>query len=924
MPDTDRRHAILAGLFLGLLGFLGNQLDLELFFGIKLFFGSAIIILALVYFGTSTGLLAAALAGSATWLTLHHPWAALLLFVEALFIAYGLRRSSNIVLIDTIYWLFVGIPITLLYQWFLVHNSGDIAIMLALKNSVNGIFNALAAALIVETIRLVTPFRGVRDKLPTMHQLLFTIIVASVLIPGIGYVIIELKNDIQSQEQQAVARLTTSSRLAKDLIENWFEDNLHDVKVLAQIVGDPESSPAGKIQQTAELIKQASHHLITMSVQNSRAVSVAFVPVADPQGRSNVGKDYSRFPYHQRLRDTMRPVVSDVDFGTINRGPRIALFAPVIREGDFRGYCTGVVDLTKLQEQLQLIDQYSGVEVTLLDRRQQVIGSTSPDLHAMARFTPRGDGQLRWLSKEVYQHTPRRLPGMNDLQNWQRVSFRTDTQLSEDIPWTIVVSMPIKPYLKHFYTEARRSFILLLVLIAFTLVASQLASSTMTRPIASLERTTAGLPVGLIERRDQELHWPKTRISEVAGLITNYQAMASILRTYVGELQELNESLEQRVLERTQELDRSERKFRAIFNNAGIGIVVATPDHRIIDCNPAILQILGYSHGELIGRGIGEISHADDEQMDLELIARATGEGAPHFSMEKRYMRKDGVIIWGSLTVSFIREGDEMALIIGAIEDITLRKNAEEEVRLLNEQLELRVRERTGELESALKHMESFSYSISHDLRSPLRAVDGYAHILLEDFVAALPAEARPYLHKMSGNVRRMGNLIDDLLTYSRLNRQPMNRQTIDPAAMAREVLAELEHEQPRAELDIVFGDLPPCAADPTLLRQVLVNLFSNALKFTRDRSPAHIEFASRRDDGTIVYFVRDNGVGFDMAYIDKLFGVFQRLHANEEFEGTGVGLAIVQNVITRHGGKVWAEGAVDHGATFSFTIPPA
>ncbi|HEY5975708.1 MAG TPA: PAS domain S-box protein [Geobacteraceae bacterium] len=924
MPLTDRRHAMIAGLLLGLLGFLGNQLDIELFFGIKLFFGSTIIILALVYFGTTAGLLAAALTGSATWLTLHHPWGALILFGEALFIAYGLHRSRNIVLIDTIYWLFAGIPIIFLYQWFLVHTSGDIAIMLALKNSVNGIFNALVAALIVETIRLMTPFRGVRDKLPTMHQLLFTIIVAAVLVPGIGYVLIELRSDIDNQEQQAIDRLTTTSKLTKDLIENWFEDNLHDVKTLATLVDDPNTTPAGKIQQTAEMVKLTAPHFSTMSVQNSKAVSVAFVPAKDPQGLSNVGKDYSKFPYHQRLRDTMRPVVSDVDFGTVARGPRIALFAPVIRGDEFRGYCTGAVNLTKLQQQLQIIGQHSGVEVTLLDRQQKVISSTNPMLQTMARFDPREEGKLRWLSTQVYQYTPRRLPGTTDLLNWQRVSYRTDSTISTDIPWTIVVTMPIKPYLQHFYTEARGSFALLLVLIVFTMGTSQLVSNTMTLPIARLERTTAGLPAELINRRDHELLWPQTRISEVAGLVGNFQAMASILRTYVGELQDLNESLEQRVAERTKELDRSERKFRAIFNDAGIGILVATQDRLIIDCNPAILQILGYTRNELIGKELGEIGHADDQQVNLEFMARVHSEGAPHLSTEKRYLRKDGTAIWGSMTVSFVHGEESGALILVTIEDITLRKNAEEEVRLLNEQLEHRVMERTAELESALKHMESFSYSISHDLRSPLRAVDGYAHILLEDFAPSLPGEARPYLHRMSGNVRRMGNLIDDLLTYSRLNRQPLHRQTIDLAALAREVLTELEDEQPRSDLYVAFGALPPCAADPILPRQVLTNLLGNALKFTRARSPAHIEFGSRQDDGTIVYYLHDNGVGFDMAYIGKLFGVFERLHDNDTFEGTGVGLAIVQNVITRHGGRVWAEGAVDHGATFYFTIPPA
>jgi signal transduction histidine kinase len=237
------------------------------------------------------------------------------------------------------------------------------------------------------------------------------------------------------------------------------------------------------------------------------------------------------------------------------------------------------------------------------------------------------------------------------------------------------------------------------------------------------------------------------------------------------------------------------------------------------------------------------------------------------------------------------------------------------------DELEQRVIERTAQLETANKELEAFSYSISHDLRAPLRAIHGFSRILLEEHAPHLGDEAQRYLHLVHANAQHMGQLIDDLLAFSRLSRQPLKRQRVVCADLVHQVLEELGGEHAGRRVDIAIGNLPLCQADPGLLKQVLVNLCANALKFTRQREVAVIEIGCREAAGECVYFVKDNGVGFDMQYIGKLFGVFQRLHRADEYDGTGVGLAIVQRIIHRHGGRVWAEAAVNQGATFSFTL---
>jgi two-component system, sensor histidine kinase and response regulator len=243
-------------------------------------------------------------------------------------------------------------------------------------------------------------------------------------------------------------------------------------------------------------------------------------------------------------------------------------------------------------------------------------------------------------------------------------------------------------------------------------------------------------------------------------------------------------------------------------------------------------------------------------------------------------------------------------------------------LRLQNAALEQRIRERTAELEMANKELEAFSYSVSHDLRAPLRHIDGYASILMEQYIKDMPPDARRLLEVVIGETRQMGKLIDDLLRFSRLSRQPLAKESINSAALFREVLEPLQKEHAARKVEVRFGELPDCHGDGSLLRQVVVNLLSNAFKFTRQRENAIVEIGGRMQDQERVYFVRDNGAGFDMQYARRLFGVFQRMHTSEEFEGTGVGLSIVQRIVIRHGGRVWAEAAVDQGATFYFTLP--
>ena len=244
------------------------------------------------------------------------------------------------------------------------------------------------------------------------------------------------------------------------------------------------------------------------------------------------------------------------------------------------------------------------------------------------------------------------------------------------------------------------------------------------------------------------------------------------------------------------------------------------------------------------------------------------------------------------------------------------------QLRTLNQDLEHRVRERTQELQAANADLEAFSYSVSHDLRAPLRAVDGFCQMFIDDFGAGIPPEGRRILDKASAGASRMNQLIDDLLRFARFSRQPLQMRPVQMNGVVRRVMANFEDQLCGRSVQLQVAELPDCVGDGSLLEQVFSNLLSNALKFTAARPHSHIEIGTSRGEAEQIYFIKDNGVGFDMKYADRLFGVFQRLHSQSEFEGTGIGLSIVHRIVRRHGGRTWAESVPQEGATFYFSLP--
>jgi PAS domain S-box-containing protein len=373
------------------------------------------------------------------------------------------------------------------------------------------------------------------------------------------------------------------------------------------------------------------------------------------------------------------------------------------------------------------------------------------------------------------------------------------------------------------------------------------------------------------------------------------------------------------------------------------------PDGRI-HVNRALADMLGYCLEELDEKTWQDITPTEDIDLTWRTLRPVLDGVSDSARFDKRYLHKNGSFVWADVSATVKRDANgNPEYFMTTVVDITERKRAEEAVNQLNAELEQRVKARTKELRdsqlallnvvddlnqkskdleaaveqlaAANKELEAFSYSVSHDLRAPLRAVDGYVQILLEDYGSLLDDEGKRVCAVISQSARNMGRLIDDLLAFARIGRQAMQFSALDMKGIVYEAFYQLTTPESRARIDFRLGNLPSTTGDLSLIRQVWSNLLDNAIKFSSGKRHAVIEVDGKQQSNEIVYSVRDNGAGFDMKYADKLFGVFQRLHGASEFAGTGVGLAIIQRIVQRHGGRIWAEGETDKGATFYFTL---
>lgn len=463
---------------------------------------------------------------------------------------------------------------------------------------------------------------------------------------------------------------------------------------------------------------------------------------------------------------------------------------------------------------------------------------------------------------------------------------------------TVLGEVYLRGDVRFFYSRIKIYSAMAALILLGSLIVALVLSSRLQRRISDPIIALAGTARTVSERRDYSVRAPRMGAGELGVLTDAFNEMLT--------------RIEQHAI--------TSAFLSAIVESSDDAIIGKDLTGKVVSWNRGAERMFGYDSADMVGTSIERLlapDRPDEERRILENARR--GETRLYETVR---IRKDGSPVDLSLAVSPIRDGQGNIVGVSSIaRDISDRKRAEEQILRLNAELEHRVQLRTAELTAANQELEAFTYSVAHDLRAPLRHIDAFTRILQEDYAGSFPPEAAQLLDTIRRGSENMSRLVNDLLSLAHVGRQEMKKERISLNLIIEEVIAEMGRETEGREIDWRIARLPTIDGDPGLLKQVFANLLSNAVKYTRPRGKAVIEIGLRTIDGKRVIFVWDNGVGFDMKYATKLFGVFQRLHRPEEFEGTGVGLAIVDRVVKRHGGRIWAESQMNQGATFYFTL---
>ena len=905
-------------------GLAGNHFKFPIFFGADLIFGSIFAMLALQLFGVVRGIAAALLISSILFFVWGHSYAVIIMTAEVAVVGWlSHRRGFGLIQADAIYWLCVGMPLVHLF-YFLVMKvpQGNVAFIMA-KDMLNGLANVLIARLVFNamTSRQAAAQIGFRE-------VLYNLMTFFVMGPALIMLALNSRQDFRDTEQSIRVSLLQNSQHMTHQLENWVQER---TAAIAHLAGLASTLSQAQVQERLDQLRGTDAHFLRIGMRDTHSTITAYSPRLDELGQTSVGKTLAERPYIPLLRRTLKPMLAEVVMGRIGTPrPVSILLAPIVVRGTYSGYINGVLNLDGLRGEFDNRLGLLATHYTLVDKNGHVIMTNRTDQKVMAPFAP-GSGTLLPLDADTSQWVPLLPDRTPSTERWARSSYLRQSGVGEQSEWRLILEQPLAPFQKLLFERYTRDMAMLILLFVLSLVMAEGVSRWMAHPQEELSRLTQDLPLRLATNTGtMMIRWPETRVQESSRLISNFKLMTDSLQEQFGHVRQANESLEQRVEERTRELQLSEGRYRSLFYSNTSTMLIIDPDSGAIkDANPAACSFYGWSRAEICAKHISEINTLSREQVATEL-QNARNEKRKHFFFNHR--RASGEVVDVEVYSGPIVFGDSV-LLYSIVHDISERKAAEAKLLIM-----------AAELEGKRQEMEDTLSAATHDLRTPLLNVRGFSESLggafarvqerlrQGDVPAALRFELDPLLEgriptaiqfiQIGG--QKLDALINGLLLVSRSGRQGLHLETVDMDDLLAKVISALAFQFHMANASVQIDGLQPCVADATALNQVFANLLDNALKYRHPGRALCIRVSGREEAGRSVYVVEDNGIGIDPRHQARIWNLFQRLDPGGTAEGEGLGLTLVHRLLSRMNGRAWVETDPnwEQGSRFCVELP--
>jgi len=894
-----------------LCGFLGNWFKAPLYFNVDFLFGSVFSMLAILVCGRTCGIIAALVAGTCTYLLWNHPWAIIVFTGEAIFVSWlYAKHKGNLVLYDLIYWSCFGIPIAIVLYHSVMGLTILSSFVILLKQSINGLFNTLLAVLVLVLFKFVKKPAGLRVS---CSELLFTVMIAFALLPTMLLSISAIRTYEKSAMDTFQSKVSSTTQIAQKNLAGWINEYHNQVQILARFVGDPNTTTSLKeMQRYVETIREANPALKGMGVFDNRSISISYSPLKQ-DGKSNLGRDMSFRPHIATLREGKKPYITDMLISKLGApNPIVILLAPIVLSGEYRGYCSGVVEISNLANFLTNL-KTQDIQITLVDGQNKVIVSTSPDIQTNASFTrpylhPR-------QKTSVYQPClwqPEPKPNAGLMTRWRHSFLFSSIPVSANCQWRLIVEAPLLPVAENISCYSLTWLGLQALLISAAIVLSSLLSHGFIANVRKLQLLTRSIQ----ERLDDSprIEWPNSAIEELDDLANNFQHMTSAL---------VNQIAEQRSSENA--LRESEEHLKAMFAMASVGVAQADPKTgRWVRANQKMSEITGYSNDELLEMRISEVTHPEDRDRDWQAFQSVVDNRAKNYRMEKRYIRKNGEIAWVNVNMTVLRDAAGHPLrTVAMIEDISERKRMEEEKAQVEQQL------RQAQKMEAIGHLAG---GIAHDFNNILGAILGFAEMAKKE--CEPEGKVSKNLLRVLEAANRAAGLVKQILAFSRqANAAPI---MLNPKHIVKEAVTLLRPLLPatitiRQQYDEKLLNI---VADPTQIHQIMMNLCTNAfhameqtggildirLENQELSSQTLFEHPTIKPGKFVVLSIGDTGSGVPREIRDKIFNPF--FTTKKIGKGTGMGLAIIHGITASLGGFVAFESSPEQGTIFRIFIP--